>query len=107
MYLCCLRQLFGGSVEAAAPLHPLPSIVLDTASMGHEAVVVKQGLRLCGSGAALGNTPILQDKAYFEVKLQQAGQERDPLGHAAAQIARHSRASQLLAAGNVWAAAIG
>ena len=35
--------------------------------MGHEAVVVKNGLRLCGTGAARGSAPILQDKAYWEV----------------------------------------
>ncbi|KAA0195751.1 hypothetical protein HAZT_HAZT002048 [Hyalella azteca] len=41
--------------------------------IGHEVVIVKNGLRICGTGAALGNTPILQNKAYFEVKLQQSG----------------------------------
>lgn len=41
--------------------------------IGHEVVIVKNGIRICGTGAALGNTPILQNKAYFEVKLQQTG----------------------------------
>ncbi|MCL4122751.1 UNVERIFIED_CONTAM: hypothetical protein GTU68_015993, partial [Idotea baltica] len=41
--------------------------------IGHEVVIVKNGMRICGTGAALGNTPILQNKAYFEVKLQQTG----------------------------------
>ncbi|KAG6453291.1 hypothetical protein O3G_MSEX008073 [Manduca sexta] len=40
---------------------------------GHEMVIIKGGQRVCGSGCALGNTPLLQNKAYFEVKLQQGG----------------------------------
>ena len=40
---------------------------------GQEAVVVKNGSRLCGTGAARSSTPILQNKAYWEFKLQQAG----------------------------------
>jgi len=34
---------------------------------------VKNGKRICGTGAALSNAPIAQDKAYFEVKLQSTG----------------------------------
>ena len=40
---------------------------------GQEAVVVKNGSRLCGTGAARASTPILQNKAYWEFKLQQSG----------------------------------
>lgn len=36
-------------------------------------VLVKDGSRICGTGGALGNTGIMQDKAYFEVRLQQTG----------------------------------
>lgn len=36
-------------------------------------VIVKNGHRICGSGAALANTPIQQNKAYFEVTIQQSG----------------------------------
>ena len=46
----------------------IPEVILDTTSMGHEAVVVKNGLRLCGTGAARASAPILQDKAYWEVR---------------------------------------
>ena len=42
-------------------------------SLGQEAVVVKNGSRLCGTGAARASTPILQNKAYWEVKIQQSG----------------------------------
>ena len=41
--------------------------------LGQEAVVVKNGSRLCGTGASRSSTPILQNKAYWEFKLQQAG----------------------------------
>jgi len=30
-------------------------------------------MRICGTGGALANTPIMQDKAYFEVRVQQTG----------------------------------
>ena len=40
---------------------------------GHEAVIVKNGLRLCGTGGARASTAIQQNKAYWEVKLQQSG----------------------------------
>ena len=36
-------------------------------------MVVKNGSRLCGTGAARASTPILQNKAYWEVKIQQSG----------------------------------
>ena len=36
-------------------------------------VVVKSGKRICGTGAAFSNAPIVQDKAYFEIKLQSTG----------------------------------
>lgn len=42
-------------------------------AVGENAVIVKNGHRLCGSGASLANHPIAQNKAYFEVKLQQGG----------------------------------
>jgi hypothetical protein len=48
-------------------------IVLDTAFLGHEVVVVKNGLRVCGSGGALASAPLIQTKSYFEVKYQQDG----------------------------------
>lgn len=42
-------------------------------SAGHEAVIVKNGSRLCGTGAARASNPIQQNKAYWEVKVQQSG----------------------------------
>ena len=41
---------------------------------GYNVVVVKNGRRICGSGAALANAPLAQNKAYFEAKLQSSGQ---------------------------------
>lgn len=34
---------------------------------------MKNGSRICGSGAALATAPLVQSKSYFEVKLQQSG----------------------------------
>jgi len=42
-------------------------------SAGYNVVIVKNGRRICGSGAALANAPIAQNKAYFETKLQSSG----------------------------------
>ena len=42
-------------------------------SAGNDVVIVKSGRRICGTGAALANAPIVQDKAYFEAKLQSSG----------------------------------
>ena len=42
---------------------------------GGEVVIVKNGMRVCGTGVTLGKIPLLQTKAYFEVKLQQAGKK--------------------------------
>ncbi|CAF1070297.1 unnamed protein product [Didymodactylos carnosus] len=50
-----------------------PEVALDTSRMGQDVVVVKNGRRLCGTGGAISNAPIVQNKAYFEVKLQTQG----------------------------------
>lgn len=65
--------------EVVMPLYtfaqpqPQTSVKLDLASAGQFAVIVKNSTRLCGSGAARATVPIVQDKAYFEVKLQSGG----------------------------------
>jgi hypothetical protein len=38
-------------------------------------VIVKNGQRICGSGGALASAPVVQNKAYFEVKIQQSGNQ--------------------------------
>ena len=48
-------------------------VVLDTLKAGNDVVIIKNGHRICGTGACLANTPLNQDKSYFEVKLQQEG----------------------------------
>ena len=48
-------------------------ITLDSGYLGHEVVLVKEGLRICGTGGALGKAPLIQTKSYFEVKFQQDG----------------------------------
>ncbi|XP_015604909.1 SPRY domain-containing protein 7 isoform X2 [Cephus cinctus] len=75
MMFCCLRSCFDGLGFSASQIpkkEPNP-IALDTSHMGHEVVIVKNGLRVCGRGAALTNAPLAQSKSYFEVKIQQGG----------------------------------
>ena len=38
-------------------------------------MIVKSGHRICGTGAALSNAPLVQDKSFFEVKVQSGGQQ--------------------------------
>ncbi|UYV72685.1 SPRYD7 [Cordylochernes scorpioides] len=77
MALCIswLRHCFEGvgPTRTFNTIKEQPLVILDTYKMGQDAVIVKNGRRLCGSGAALATAPILQDKAYFEVKIQQTG----------------------------------
>ncbi|XP_018056363.1 PREDICTED: SPRY domain-containing protein 7 [Atta colombica] len=72
---CCLRNCFHGFSFATTrtPKRERNPIALDTTHMGNEVVIVKNGLRICGSGGALTNAPLLQSKSYFEVKIQQGG----------------------------------
>ncbi|KAL4705005.1 hypothetical protein ACJJTC_009793 [Scirpophaga incertulas] len=72
---CCLKSCINGfNLSPSVPVRIKENPVqLDTLHMGHEVVVVKGGQRVCGSGCALGNAPLVQNKAYFEVKLQQGG----------------------------------
>lgn len=41
--------------------------------LGHDVVIIKNGLRVCGNGGALCSAPLVQSKSYFEVKIQQEG----------------------------------
>ena len=41
--------------------------------VGVDCVIVKSGRRICGTGAALANAPLVQDKSYFEIKIQCGG----------------------------------
>ena len=50
-----------------------PEVCLDVSRAGQDVVIVKNGRRLCGTGGALSNVPIIQNKAYFEVKIQANG----------------------------------
>lgn len=72
----CLKLALSGERYRAAPLvqKDPPGVKIDTTNLGSGVVVVKQGRRVCGTGGALANSPIVQDKAYFEGKLQSTGQ---------------------------------
>ncbi|KAK2155718.1 hypothetical protein LSH36_233g08164 [Paralvinella palmiformis] len=73
--LCCLKCRWGQNSLSSGHvrLEDMPKVKLDTSFMGHDVVIVKSGRRICGTGAALSNAPIVQDKAYFEAKLQTTG----------------------------------
>ncbi|KAG8187811.1 hypothetical protein JTE90_001186 [Oedothorax gibbosus] len=66
---CCDGNVGGSYVQ----MKEQPVVLLDTSHMGQEVVIVKNGHRVCGTGAALATVPINQNKAYFEMKLQQTG----------------------------------
>ncbi|XP_022102011.1 SPRY domain-containing protein 7-like [Acanthaster planci] len=71
---CCFRCWPGGGFRSGhVPLKEIPTVTLDTSHMGSDVVIVKSGRRICGTGGALGNAPLVQDKAYFEMKLQSTG----------------------------------
>lgn len=70
---CCLRRCFGDTNPGHIRLKEIPCVQLDTSNMGSEVVIVKNGRRICGTGAAFSNAPINQDKAYFEIKIQSSG----------------------------------
>ncbi|XP_071483262.1 SPRY domain-containing protein 7-like [Diadema setosum] len=72
---CCFRCFpwRAGFGSGHVPLKEIPTVVLDTSHMGNDVVIVKSGRRICGTGGALGNAPLVQDKAYFEMKLQSTG----------------------------------
>ena len=61
-------------VTPARQQQPTSKVVLDTASMGREAVVIKDCTRLCGNGAARASSLIMQDRAYWETRILLGGQ---------------------------------
>lgn len=51
-HACCLRFLQGSNYPDVVVSHR-PEVALDTSRMGQDVVVVKNGRRLCGTGAAV------------------------------------------------------
>jgi len=74
---CCFRSCANGFdiglSTHTVPIKKQPIVVLDSSHSGQEVVLLKNGMRICGTGGALASTPIMQDKAYFEVRVQQTG----------------------------------
>lgn len=48
-------------------------VLLDHTYCGEHVVLVKGGTRVCGAGAAIANAPLMQNKSYWEIKLQTSG----------------------------------
>ncbi|CAI5454677.1 unnamed protein product [Caenorhabditis angaria] len=58
-----------------------PTVRLDVGRMGKNVVILKEGERICGVGASIATVPIVQNKAYFHVTVQQTGTWGVGLGH--------------------------
>ncbi|XP_065055787.1 SPRY domain-containing protein 7-like [Rhopilema esculentum] len=69
----CFRRQYQRPLHDENNHQEQPPVIFDTAHMGNECVIVKNGKRICGTGAALSNAQIVQDKSYFEVKIQSSG----------------------------------
>ncbi|XP_065179802.1 SPRY domain-containing protein 7-like [Sycon ciliatum] len=69
--LCCC--FFEDDADDGIPLSNMQPVILDSSKVGLECVILKGGRRLCGAGAALANAPLVQNKSYFEVKIQTTG----------------------------------
>ncbi|KAK5978500.1 SPRY domain-containing protein 7 [Trichostrongylus colubriformis] len=87
----CLECIQGPSFSATASYSQLsvpltPSNRLDVTKSGKDVVIVKEGERICGTGGALGTLPIAQNKAYFQVNIQQNGAFGIGLGNAHANL---------------------
>lgn len=75
MFTSCCGSCFGWEtlVDDSLDTPERPQVRLDPLNMGLDAVIVKNGTRLCGTGGVIANAAIMQDKAYYEVKLQSEG----------------------------------
>ena len=77
--LVYVLNLATASLPSPPPLlssPPLPSPPLPSPPflpLGVDTVIVKSGRRICGTGGALANAPLVQNKSYFEVKIQSGG----------------------------------
>ncbi|CAD5230961.1 unnamed protein product [Bursaphelenchus okinawaensis] len=81
----CLECVQGPSFTATPSYAQLRddarSIKLSTSHMGPDVVLLKNCTRICGTGGALATAPIVQNKAYFQVDITQAGTWGIGLGH--------------------------
>lgn len=61
-HACCLRFFQGSNYPDVIVAHR-PEVTLDTSRMGQDVVVVKNGRRLCGTGAAVAVRQIKKEKS--------------------------------------------
>ena len=61
---CCLR-FWQGTHYPDVILSHRPEVILDTSRMGQDVVVVKNGRRLCGTGAAVAVKSIVFAFLFF------------------------------------------
>eukprot|EP00121_Abeoforma_whisleri_P000271 Awhi_evm1s243 len=67
---CCCSSWENNQVENVSMNNMSKLVVLNTKKTGSDCVVVKNGTRICGTGASLANAPLMQDKSYFELSVQ-------------------------------------
>lgn len=72
LFSCCF-DCCGDSNSGRVTLKEMPTVQLDTHSMGTDVVIVKSGRRICGTGGCIANAPLHQNKSYFEFKIQSTG----------------------------------
>uniref|UniRef100_A0A914H6Z2 dolichyl-P-Glc:Glc1Man9GlcNAc2-PP-dolichol alpha-1,3-glucosyltransferase n=1 Tax=Globodera rostochiensis TaxID=31243 RepID=A0A914H6Z2_GLORO len=76
-FRACLDCIQGPSLTATQSYAQLREDMriarLDRNHMGDDVVLLKEDTRICGSGGVLGNVPLLQNKSYFQVHIQQSG----------------------------------
>ncbi|CAD5233875.1 unnamed protein product [Bursaphelenchus xylophilus] len=86
----CLECVQGPSFTATPSYAQLRedarAIKLSTSHMGPDVVLLKNGSRICGTGASLATAPIVQNKAYFQVDITQSGTWGIGLGHRSVEL---------------------
>ena len=65
-HVFCLRFLQGSNYPDVIVAHR-PEVTLDTSRMGQDVVVVKNGRRLCGTGAAVAVNIVLLFYSYTKI----------------------------------------
>ncbi|CAJ0935191.1 unnamed protein product, partial [Mesorhabditis belari] len=50
-----------------------PAVKLDVNKTGSDVIILKEGERICGTGSALCTAPLVQNKSYWQVDIQQTG----------------------------------
>ncbi|CAJ0583558.1 unnamed protein product, partial [Mesorhabditis spiculigera] len=75
-FRACLECVQGPSFTEAAYYRRMknePAVALDVNKTGSDVIILKEGERICGTGSALCTAPLVQNKSYWQVDIQQTG----------------------------------